>query len=301
MGAIVEPPEILSPRAALRMLVRGHYDLQKLRIQIGNRIVGNFKAKLGVAPGVTEEEALDEEAKDILKQLRREYQRITDGLVGRRQPHPAALQGNPLISSKTEFALIESYIYTLRAEESTNAAILGEVKTFPIATWMLSVRGLGHLISAVLISEIEIDKARYVSSLWRYAGLDVASDGQGRSRRRDHLVKVTFTDKYGDKRERDSITFNPFLKTKLIGVLAPCFMRAASPYGEIYHQYKNRLEHHPVHKDKIKGHRHNMALRYMIKMFLKDLYVEWRQIEGLPVEPTYAEAKLGLVHGGEGA
>lgn len=31
----------------LRTLVRGAYDIQKLRIQSGNRIVGNFKAKLG--------------------------------------------------------------------------------------------------------------------------------------------------------------------------------------------------------------------------------------------------------------
>jgi hypothetical protein len=36
----------------------------------------------------------------------------------------------------------------------------------------------------------------------------------------------------------------------------------------------------------------------MIKMFLGDLWCEWRELEGLPTKPTYAEAKLGLVHHG---
>lgn len=33
----------------LKTIVRGAYDIQKNRIQTGNRIVGNFKAKLGLA------------------------------------------------------------------------------------------------------------------------------------------------------------------------------------------------------------------------------------------------------------
>lgn len=45
-------------------------------------------------------------------------------------------------------------------------------------------------------------------------------------------------------------------------------------------------------------HRKNMAIRYMVKVFLKDLWVAWRTLEGLPVTPDYAEAKLGLKHGG---
>ena len=50
----------------IRVMVRGAYDLQKLRIQIGNRIVGNFKAKLGQAPGESEDESLDAEGKKIM-------------------------------------------------------------------------------------------------------------------------------------------------------------------------------------------------------------------------------------------
>ena len=35
----------------IRAMVRGMYDIQKLRIQCGNRVTGNFKAKLGLIHG----------------------------------------------------------------------------------------------------------------------------------------------------------------------------------------------------------------------------------------------------------
>ncbi len=42
-----------------------------------------------------------------------------------------------------------------------------------------------------------------------------------------------------------------------------------------------------------KGHLNAMANRYMIKMFFKNLWVFWRQLEGLSTEPGYEESKLG--------
>lgn len=49
-------------------------------------------------------------------------------------------------------------------------------------------------------------------------------------------------------------------------------------------------------KDTTPGHRDAAAKRYMIKMFLKDLYVAWRTIEGLPVREPYQEDYLGHKH-----
>lgn len=205
--------------------------------------------------------------------------------------------------------------------------------------------------------------------------------GAGRSRHKDHLVRVKYINKAGQEAERDSITFNPFLKTKLIGVLAKSFLRAGNEeYCKVYYDYRNRLESMAEHATwhrvsgkctlpelinemwvkkavtkgkrvleeggeyiykkpadtskyrevklpegaryvpdthdreceivnakgqivakyvygKSKGHRHNMAIRYMVKIFLQHLYFAWRPLEGLPVAPTYAEAKLGLIHG----
>ena len=36
-----------------------------------------------------------------------------------------------------------------------------------------------------------------------------------------------------------------------------------------------------------------MATRYAVKMFLRDLWVAWRQLEGLPVSEPYEVAFLG--------
>jgi hypothetical protein len=53
---------------------------------------------------------------------------------------------------------------------------------------------------------------------------------------------------------------------------------------------------HICWQDTSPGHRHRDAIRYMIKMFLAELYNEWRAIEGLEVRPSYHEEKLGHVH-----
>lgn len=93
---------------------------------------------------------------------------------------------------------------------------------------------------------------------------------------------------------RRSITYNPILKTKLMGVLTGCLIKAKDPvYSKIYYEYKDRLNASVDHKDKKPGHKNMMAERYMIKQFLRNLWTEWRLLEGLPVDEPYEVAKLG--------
>ena len=279
----------------LKTIVRGAYDVQKLRIQMGNRIVGNFKAKLGQEPGESEKE-LDAEGKKILDNLRRHFKKITDGV--KTFPRQAAFKGDEVISDYTELCLIAQYV-DQEEHEGQHFRRLGNIlKDYPIySQFMANVKGIGPAMAGVIISEIDITKAKYPSSLWKYSGLDVAQDGAGRSRKKEHLVDVEYTNREGEAAVRKSITFNPFLKTKLIGVLGSSFLRAGdNPYSRIYNDYKHRLENHVVYKDHSKGHRHNMAIRYMIKRFLVDLHTEWRRIEGLPVSEEYQVAKLGQKH-----
>ena len=75
----------------IKIMVRGAYDIQKLRIMMGNRIVGNFKAKLGQRPGMSEEE-LEEAEKTILNTLRASYKKITDGVTT--LPRQATFKGD---------------------------------------------------------------------------------------------------------------------------------------------------------------------------------------------------------------
>ena len=293
----------------LKTIVRGSYDIQALRIQMGNRIVCNFKAKLGQKPSEKEDE-MDSKGKLILKNLRASFKKITDGV--KIFPSKTKFVGDELISQYTELVLISQYI-EFESLEKRHFRMLGKVlEDYPIYTeWLIDVRGVGPAMAGVLISEIDIHKAEYPSSLHMYAGLDVAEDGKGRSRRKEHLRDWDYIDKDGNPAVRKGITFNPFLKTKLIGVLAASFLRAViitgtkeennrvvenNKYSQIYYDYKNRLENHPSHIEKTKGHRHNMAKRYMIKIFLLYLYIEWRKIEGLTVSKPYHEAKLGIIH-----
>ncbi len=260
---------------------------------MGNRITINFKAKLGQGSGEKESE-LKNESKVILNDLRRRYKRITDGIIVTKRN----FTGDEVIDSYTEFCLVSQYIDLLSSEECHFRKLGNVLKDYKIFTGFLNdVKGIGPAMAGVIISEIDITKAKYPSSLWAYAGLDVARDGVGRSKRKEHLIDVEYEDKDGEMKMKKSITFNPFLKTKLLGVLGPSFLKQGPEgYADVYYDYKHRLECSPKHQDKSKGHRHNMAIRYMVKMFLIDLHSVWRMIEGLPAAEPYSEAKLELEH-----
>ena len=282
----------------LRTIVRGAYDIQKNRIQTGNRLVGNFKAKLGQAPN-QKEDTIDADGQQILADLRRSHKLLTEGVAT--FPRQATFKGDEVISSYTELCLVANYL-ELEEQEKTHFRRLGNIlKDYPIYNnFLAGVVGVGPAMAGVIISEIDITKAEYPSSVHKYAGLDVAGDGQGRSRKKEHLEESQYTDKNGELQTKKGITFNPFLKTKLVGVLGSSFVKQSPDkckYRKVYDDYKHRIENMEAHKEKSKGHRHNMAVRYMIKIFLIDLYNEWRSLEGLPVAPTYSEAKLGKIHG----
>ncbi len=82
---IAENVEDLQPvdRSAviIRTMVRSVYDLQGIRIQMGNRITANWKSKLGLMSEGLNEAQLEKQEKKVLKQLRDDYKRITDGII----------------------------------------------------------------------------------------------------------------------------------------------------------------------------------------------------------------------------
>lgn len=396
------PAQSYNPNlAVIRTMVRSAYDMQDLRIQMGNRVTASFKAKLGLRQDGMSEKELEKQEKGILDQLRLSYRRITDGVVQEhgddikagKLPTERKFQGDQLISHYSELLLVDNYMATLANEQHHFKDMEKILKKIPIYTEFLSgIRGVGPAMAGIIISEIDIHKAEYPSSLWKLAGLDVvyigrytddagkektvrgwdidswfndpANEGKtflaegkypvtyeavGRSRKDFCLVKKDYINKDGEEAQRDSITFNPFLKTKLVGVLGTSFLRAGianvdgkkcggasrlelakeegfnpkdypemeedqavivylrakghevvvepSKYAVMYADYKNRLNNNPRHADKTPLHKHNMAMRFMVKRFLVDLYNAWRRLEGLVVAPEYSEGVLGKVHG----
>lgn len=236
----------MEAQSNIRVMVRGAYDLQKLRIQTGNRIVVNFKAKLGQSASTPESE-LGNDEKKLLDQLRVRYRRLTDG-VADKLPTFNKFEGDEVISNYTELCLLNQYFELESREAKSFKQIEKALQEYPIYNEFLSdVKGCGPAMSAVIISEIDIHKARYASSLFKYAGLDVAADGRGRGKFKEHLTTYNYVDANGEIQQRQGITFKPFLKTKLLGVLAGSFLKCKSPYAQSYYDYKNRLQNDPRH------------------------------------------------------
>lgn len=301
----------------LTAMVRGCYDLQKLRMQAGLRIYANFRAKLGITATSAEED--DAEAEKVLDIIKASYDKICEGVAkNRTMPTERGFKGDKIISTYTELILIDQYFVLYRDEQRQFRLLEKFLDGIPIwDTYLKDVVGIGPAMGGVIITEFDIEKAKYPSSLWRYAGLDVSNeDGLGRSRRENHQVEHSYIDKNGNPKTRMGLSYNPFLKTKLTGVLAGSFLRSNSPWKSVYDDYKHRLESDPARekvtadeykkryaKDKATmantwrpGRINDAAKRYMLKMFLIELYNKWRKLEGLPVSPTYQEWKLGHRH-----
>lgn len=201
------------------------------------------------------------------------------------------------------------------------------VSKSPIYPWLREQPGIGPTMAMVLVSQFCIEDTREVvnrdtgeieirkgaprpSCFWSFAGLAVNDSGRA------------------PKPERGAkLPYNSWLRSKLIGVLGPSFLRASKgeghpKYRPIYDGIKHRLqrkgrcslpkEKHgtgatwwPSGKKKAQagdycteGHIHNQAMRYMVKQFLVDFWTEWRRVEGLPIRPSYQEEKLGHRHAG---
>jgi hypothetical protein len=90
---------------------------------------------------------------------------------------------------------------TLLEHEERGFKDLGSiVEEFPIWTqFMKATKGVGPAMAAVIISEFDPYKARHASSFWKYAGLDCAPDGRGRSRRKEHLITVKYQNAKGEE------------------------------------------------------------------------------------------------------
>ena len=279
----------MSDKTVVRNLTRGAYDLQKLRIETGNRLVANFRTRLGIEPG----EEADEDEQAILDQVKASYKRITDGVaeVTARRKYDY----DYIITDYVALRLVDRYMNLLREETRTFRDIERALEGLPIyEEFLLDVTGLGPAMAGCIVSELDPHKAPYPSSFWKYCGLDVV-DGEGKSRKKEHLVEQEYVvQETGEVKTKMGLGYNPFIKTKLMGVLATSFLRSGSEYREMFYDpYRQRIDTDPSHEEKSDGHRHQMALRYMIKQFLIDLHMTWRYIEDLPVSQPYHVKKQG--------
>ena len=260
----------MTTKETIRTFVRTLYDFQDMRIRMGNRLK---KKKDGSDQENADDINLDDESIPIL---------------------------------------VDVWHDAEESEKKLLKAIEAELKTVPVYTEFLkNVKGCGPLMSAVIISEYDIHKATTVSKLWQYTGLNpgMVKGSKPKGSKKDGTFEIVKSDEEvrGDRRTPGFLApFNGWLRTKMCGVLASSFIKCRSPYRDYYDNMKARLEQESnavMHcgkttpwKDVTKGHRDSAAKRYMIKMFLLDLYKVWRELEGLPVRKPYQEEYLGHEH-----
>jgi hypothetical protein len=383
----------------LRALVRGREDIQRLRIQNGGRIVANAYAKMGISPG-EKIDINDKKNKKILEKATKEYKMLTEGLTRpTAQAQLNALKKNPgsfeLITSLADSTMVQNWIDLHKIENDILKAIEVELKVFDVYRHYLKlVRGIGPAISGALLSGLDIRKARYVSSLWKYCGLDVTPKtksekqfrfimeadwpvrggtkkgfkcispdgtekeiicecisrkgfneihvdsehafklvatgdkiqpfqssksleviektdkvrfdgnfGEGRSAKKHHQVSREYTTKDGKIDEKMGLSYNPRMKTWVVGIMPDVLIQLNKHYNKLYHDHKNYLindKRRYPNEDMTQpclladGHITKRAKRYIAKIFLLNFFIAWKTIEGLPIiRRGYHEEKLG--------
>ena len=308
----------------IRDVLDALYDMQKLRIASGNRLYQIFKDKSDADSTIKdeiekeklkesgEEDVLDAKANEILKTVNSEYKELTAYMVDNNKTIASALKKIETIKilTKTDYSMVKAYNLLLESEESYKKVLTDNIKDHPVYVGFLAnVKGCGPMMSANILAYLDPYKARHASSFRKYAGLDVVAtkdkdgnlvlDEDGNivthGRKMGDTEEYEYIDKNGNKAIKKGLTYNPKLKSKLIGVLASGMIKAKDPvYTKIYYDYKLRLENHPKHREKSASHRNNMALRYMIQKFLSNLWAYWRELEGLKVTLPYEVDKLGM-------
>lgn len=309
-----------SQKVLLRSLVDNVYDTQGVRITIGNRLVANLrslglvetpaasKAKAGKKGASAEkeedQEKLERENNKVLSCVMQEYDKISEVYATQFNSTGAiskALQAmgsdNVYIKSDLTYRIVSSFKQMVAAEESMIDVLTREVKRHPMwDAFFKNVKGCGPMMAAVCIAYLDPYKARWPSSFYCYCGLDVVVDENGsHARTRRDCKMVEYITKDGEVATKKSLGYNPVLKTKLVGVLGTSFLRCGkgSKYPDLYYDYKNRLQNREDCKDLRPVVIHRRATRYMVKIFLKDLWYAWRELEGLPTGDDYAVAMLG--------
>lgn len=312
--------------ANIRTLARAYKDATAAQVSAGNRLgraVINSDCQteeewqlIADVKGCTIEEAKQAVVGDMRDQAHEDYKKLLETLRGNGRLldriRSGALTTNDaqFLRSKSDslpngrlntlvvLSAAARYHNAVNAQKTCASFLEAAMVDIPIYKWLKAQRGIDSVTAGKLIGTIDIYKARKVSQIWSYAGYDVVN-GEGRSRKKHHLVEVQYTDKNGNQATRMGLSHNPDLKQDLY-VLATNFIRSKHPkYSKVFYDYRERLENNPKHAEKTKLQRRNMAYRYMVKIFLLDLYLKWRELEGLPITAPYSEDKLGRPPHGE--
>lgn len=226
-------PEIML-RFQMKMARTSFDDIQEMRKSVGNRILQNVHVKMGRRPSSTKDE-LEEEGKDLLDALEKEYKTIVEGIVtkaknifaeevitsqseGKKVTLKKFLETHKgIISNELEFSLMSLYMELLEKEKRIEKSIEDMIAPHPAkAKFFDKIYGVGPMTSSLLLS-LSPYKARHASSFVRYIGIDVV-DGEGRGKKHKEVI-------IKDGKEWEACNYNHFMKAKLVEVMTSSMIK----------------------------------------------------------------------------
>jgi hypothetical protein len=153
-------------------------------------------------------------------------------------------------------------------ERAINRELEEMAKQHIMADWVEVCPGLGYGGFARIVG-VTGDFMRFptVSKVWKYMGLHV-QNGHAPKRERG----VTFTRTNGDVKGN---AYNPQGRVVAHQIGESIVRLNRGCYRDMYDRMKAKYEAERL--DWTQGRRHNAAMRYAVKMLIKDMWVEWRR------------------------
>jgi hypothetical protein len=152
--------------------------------------------------------------------------------------------------------------------------------------------GFGPVVCAYLCAMVDIHRAEKPSQLIRYCGY-ACIDGKAERRQEGFAPRTGAT---GNPEARG--TYNAALKTRIWQAMGSLWKNAAksgctTKYLTRWQQVKARK----LLQGQTKGKAHDAGRRAATDLFIYDLYLVWRAIEGLPSWVTWYDWTRGYEHG----
>jgi hypothetical protein len=175
--------------------------------------------------------------------------------------------------------VIKLAVETEKTENQYKQLMMRYIEHEPIWTeWLQHIKGISTILTSNLIKTFGYcENFKYVSSIWRYCGLD-PEGAKGR--------------RHGEK-----IHYNPKAKTLSWKIADSFIKQRTQPYRQIYDNEKQRqltlMEQEADNAPKNKLHADLRARRKMVKIFYQHYYVVARTLKGMTVTKPYQHTKLG--------
>jgi len=268
----------------LRLLYQLFETAQRARIAHGERVRAFLQGRSSGGVGETYEDV---------------DQLVTDISRGRSGGAPRILE--------------RAYARSFDEEQMLSLELARAVEDHPAWPWLEQQRGIGHHLSARLLSRLDVTRARTPSAFWAYCGLGTVPGSAYRCERCG--LEVAYPTGYQARATHHSRGGT----RECLGELAPlgdpttrvaprrtiaggraaydaqarnaCYLigvsllRCRSEYRSHYDEERIRIA--GVRAGWTPRRSHLSALRKMEKAFLRDLWVAWRRAVNLPVVPAY--------------